>query len=411
MEKSLRGIFQNGYEDFRRIHGVSRDQDNAATAIMTCCTDETGTSQWICPQDDTIVIDQHCCRHRSCPRCHAARTKEWLAMMEQRLLPCDHFHVVFTLPQELNPIWSYNRLWCADHLLRAGAETLQQLLRDERHLGAEVGIIAALHTWGRTLSFHPHAHLLVTGGGLQGSDWKGAEHDYLLSMAVIKAKFRGKWLAWLNDAYAQGALRLPPDWDERRWLGVLSRIAKRDWNVRIQGAYRHGQGVAAYRARYARGGPIKDYRLAEVDSERIAFRYRSHQDGCEHLMELDIDRFIARVLWHVPSKGQHTVRYYGLYVPNAQAKRNQARTALGTPPELPVARARRERTCPSCGHRMWLLHRHYGEISSNGADFVQQHVQAAATDTKTLPGTPAQRSPPSFFSPPGGSLTQRYVSA
>ena len=318
-------------------------------------------------------------------------------MMEQRLLPCDHVHVVFTLPHELNPIWSYNRRWCSDHLLRATAETLQQLLRDERHLGAEVGIIAALHTWGRTLSFHPHTHLLVTGGGWEGSEWKGAEHDYLLPAAVIKAKFRGKWLAWLNDAYAQGALHLPPDWDEKRWLGVLRHIAKGDWNVRIQGAYRHGQGVVAYLAGYARGGPIKDYRLAAVDSQRVAFRYHAHQDRREHLMELDPDRFIARVLWHVPTKGQHTVRYYGLYVPNAQAKRNQARDALGEPPELPVDGERRARTCPNCGHRLWLLDRHYGEISSNGSDFVQQRVQAAATEPESFPNRASERSPPPFF--------------
>lgn len=260
-----------------------------------------------------------------------------------------------------------------------------------------MGIVAALHTWGRTLSFHPHAHLLVTGGGLEGRDWKGVERDYLLPVAVIKAKFPGKWLAWLNEAHAAGTLNLPPDWDEKRWLGALRHIAKRGWNVRIQGAYRHGKGVATYLARYARGGPIKDYRLAAVDSGHVAFRYRSHQDGHEYLMHLDIDRFIARVLWHVPSKGQHSVRYYGLYVPIARAKRNQAREQLGEPPELPVDRERRERKCPSCGHRMWLLDRHYGEISSNGADFVQQVVQAAATEPRPIANSESERSPPSFF--------------
>lgn len=397
MEKSLRGVFQSGYEDYHRGHGVSRDQHTAAHAIMTCCTEETGTTEWICPQDDTLVIDHHCCRHRSCPRCHAARTREWLQMMEQRLLPCDHFHVVFTLPHELNPLWSYNREWCSDHLLLAAAETLQQLLRDARHLGAEVGIIAALHTWGRTLSFHPHAHLLVTGGGLDGTDWKGAEHDYLLPVAVIKAKFRGKWLAWLNTAYAEGALKLPPDWDEKRWLRILCDIAKRDWNVRIQGAYRHGQGVAAYLARYARGGPIKDHRLVQVEPEQVAFRYRSHQDGCEHIMQLQTGRFINRVLWHVPPKGQHTLRYYGLYVPNAQAKRNRARVALGDLPEAPVSRDEHERTCPRCGHRLWLLDRRHGKISTKGDRGVQQDVEAAVNNPEASRVPMPERPPPSFF--------------
>jgi hypothetical protein len=311
--------------------------------------------------------------------------------------------VVFTLPHELNPIWIYNRQWCSDRLLRAAAETLQQLLGDARHLGAEVGIIAALHTWGRTLSFHPHAHLLVSGGGLEGTDWKETEHDYLIPVAVIKAKFRGKWLAWLNDAYDEGALSLPPDWDAKRWLGVLRHIAKHDWNVRIQSAYRRGRGVAAYLARYARGGPIKDYRLAEIAPARIKFRYRSHQDGREHILALDTDQFIARVLSHVPPKGQHTVRYYGLYVPNAQGKRNQARDALGYLPEANAARETRPRACPRCGHQLRLRERHYGKISRNSQAVVQQYVQAAATETKSLPETLSERSPPSFFSCPAAA--------
>ena len=122
-------------------------------------------------------------------------------MIEQRLLPCDHFHVVFTLPHELNALWAYNRAWSADHLFRAAAETLQQLLDDERHLGAKVGMVVSLHTWGRTLSFHPHVHVLVTGGGLAAGQWRSRRRDYLLPAAVLKAKFRGKWLAWLNQAY------------------------------------------------------------------------------------------------------------------------------------------------------------------------------------------------------------------
>lgn len=154
-------------------------------------------------------------------RCQRALTEDWLEKTQARLLGCDHYHVVFTLPHELNEFWQYNRAWHAGHLLKAGAETLQQLLRDERYLGAEVGILAALHTWGRTVSFHPHGHFLVTGGGWAEGGWRGLEKDFLLPVKVLKAKFRGKWLAWLNAAYEAEELKLPPDWTEREWKRIL----------------------------------------------------------------------------------------------------------------------------------------------------------------------------------------------
>ena len=190
-------------------------------------------------------------------------------------------------------------------------------------------MLSSLHTRGRTLSFHPHVHVLVTGGGLAGDQWRTVNNSFLLPVGVLKAKFRGKWLAWLNKAYANGELRLPPDWDEKRWIKVLSQIAKKNWNVRIQGAYEHGRGVAVYLSRYVRGGPIRDSRVLKADDTAISFRYRSHQDQKERIQRLPVDHFMTRVLWHVPVKGQHNVRYYGLYVPGARSKRNQVRDQLG----------------------------------------------------------------------------------
>ena len=214
MEATLQAIFRMGFDRYRSQHGLSMDQHRAAAAIMSCGSTELGYEEWLCVEDGHVEQHAHACRHRSCPRCQGAATQRWLEQTQARLLPCDHYHVVFTLPHELNELWRYNRAWSADHLFKAAAETLRELLKDERYLGAEAGLLASLHTWGRTASFHPHVHVLVTGGGLRGDQWCPVKQDFLLPVGVLKAKFRGKWLSWLNAADARGALKRPGHWRE-----------------------------------------------------------------------------------------------------------------------------------------------------------------------------------------------------
>lgn len=356
MEAKLREIFRSEFEGYRKRHGLKMDQHKAAQAIMDCQSEELGHEEWACPNGDHVERQNHSCRHRSCPRCHGAQSHAWVEKIKERLLPCDHFHVVFTLPHELNPIWQYNRRWFTDRLFKATSETLRELLADERYLGAEVGMISSLHTWSRTLSEHPHMHILVTGGGLCEGEYRGLKRDFLLPVGVLKAKFRGKWLSWLNRAYDTGELNLPSRWAEPDWRKVLRRVAKKPWNVRIQGAYRHGQGVAIYLSSYVRGGPIKDSQLLQADSSTIRFRYRDHQRAQSNVMALPTEQFITRVLWHVPVRGQHNVRYYGLYVPGARAKRDLLRQSLGQEAERNApAPTSQQRRCPNCG--LLLFHR------------------------------------------------------
>jgi hypothetical protein len=356
MEATLQSIFRKELEGYQQDHGLSVDQHQAARAIMACQTKSLGHETWGCLEDGHREEQPHSCRHRSCPRCQRAYTHRWLEKTQARLLACDHYHVVFTLPHELNELWQCNRQWSTDQLFKASAETLNQLLKDDRYLGADVGLIASVHTWGRTLSFHPHVHVLVTGGGLCGDQWRVLKKDFLLPVGVLKAKFRGKWLSWLNAAYAQGDIKLPSHWCEADWKRTLRQIARKSWNVRIQGPYRHGSGVVNYLSRYVHGGPIKDHRLVKADAKDVIFRYRDSRDGKEKPMTLKTEIFISRVLWHVPVKGQHNVRYYGLYVPGAKAKRERIREQLGDAlGEAVAATPKRERNCPTCGRA--LVHR------------------------------------------------------
>ena len=356
MEATLQSIFRAGFAAYQQRHGLSMDQYQAAQAIMECQTEALGYETWGCPEDGHTEHQAHSCRHRSCPRCQHRYSHSWLDKTQSRLLPVDHYHVVFTLPHELNEVWQFNRAWSADHLFKAVAETLQQLLKDERYLGAQVGILASLHTWGRTLAFHPHVHALVTGGGIAGNHWRALPKDFLLPVGVLKAKFRGKWLSWLNRAYEKGEIRLPGHWQEADWRRVLRKAAGKSWNVRIQGPYRHGKAVVNYLSRYVHGGPIKDHQIIDVQEASVEYAYRDHHDGKTRRMTLKRDDFMRRIFWHVPVKGQHNVRYYGLYVPGASGKRDQVREQLGEPTgESAIKQERPTRNCPVCGGA--LLHR------------------------------------------------------
>lgn len=394
MDATLQHVFRMGYERYRAHHGMSLDQHQAAQAIMSCGSDALGSEEWVCVRDGYLIEQPHSCRHRSCPRCQYAERERWLKQAQARLLPCDHFHVVFTLPHELNEVWQYNRRWCADKLFKAAAETLRELLGDERYLGAEPGMLMSLHTWGRTLSFHPHVHVLVTGGGVRAGRWKGVAKDYLLPVGVVKAKFRGKWLSWLNAGYARCELTLPAHWRERDWRKALSQVARKNWNVRIQGPYRHGGGVVNYLSRYLRGGPIQNRRLVKVDADRVWFRYRDHRDDKDKVMTLRGDQFIRRILWHVPVKGQHNVRYYGLYLPGASDRRDAIRDQLdASSGEEAEVSPKPAKCCPYCGEALWHFRSSRRRISyikypseeiSDGA-IVQQGVRADRDQRRWLP--------------------------
>lgn len=355
MEATLQSIFRSEFENYRQMHGLSIDQIKAAHAIMDCQSDELGHEAWLCRDDYYVLRQPHSCRHRSCPLCNGSQKREWLEKIKNKLLPCDHYHVIFTLPHELNEIWHHNRRWCSDKLFRATAETLRELLKDERYLGGEVGLLSSLHTWGRTQAFHPHMHVLVTGIGLRGDDVCHIENDFLLPIGVLKAKFRGKWLSWLNQAYTNNEITLPQAWTELDWRRVLRQVSRKNWNIRIQGAYRHGDGVAVYLSRYVRGGSIKNQQIISADNQRVSFRYKDHYDSKRKTMTLPIAHFMTRVLWHVAVSGQHQVRYYGLYASGAKEKRERVRSSLGWEQEKAYEKPVKDPPkCPKCGH--YLMH-------------------------------------------------------
>jgi hypothetical protein len=275
------------------------------------------------------------------------------------LLACDHYHVIFTLPHDLNPLWLANVPMMTTLLFQAVHDTLCTLLADPTYLGAQPGIIAALHTWSQTLVLPPHVHCLVTGGGrTPDGHWKAVHNGFLLPARVVMAVFRGKMLGALRRAFARDAFVRPEAMRPQQFLNLLNRLGhaqKTPWNVHIRERYRHGAGGVTYLARYLRGGPLKNARLVAYDGACVTFTYRARQEDADagsaslQRMTLPVADFLQRWLLHVPVPQTRAVRCYGLYHPTQVKALAVCRTALGQPlVETPV-RLTWQRCVPRAG--------------------------------------------------------------
>jgi len=370
---TLQTIFQDAFPAYEQMHPLPPHVRRAARTIMQCRTAALGGHVQACPDGHVARVWYNSCRHRSCPQCAYLQTERWLARQRARLLACDYYHVIFTLPHALNPLWLANVQVMTTLVFQAVRDTLCTLLADPKYLGAQPGIIAALHTWSQTLVLHPHVHCLVTGGGLTPTgQWVAVRNGFLLPARVVMAVFRGKMLAAIRQAWAHGTVTLPASLRPQQWLNLLNRLGhptQTKWNVRIMERYAHGAGVVTYLARYLRGGPIKNGRLVAYDGARVTFTCRTRHEEADgarpglQQMTLPVADFLQRWLLHVPVPQTRGVRSYGLYHPSHAAALAVCRAALGQPPmEAPAAldwqtvcaqrgEVHPER-CPTCGQRL-----------------------------------------------------------
>ena len=299
----------------------------AIDAIVSCRTADRGTSVYHCEAEDKTVSVHHACKHRSCWLCAQERRFDWVEAQQSRLLDCSHFHAVFTLPEQYRVLWQYNQRWFTQALFASVSSVLQDLIKQRHDITA--GLLLALHTWGRQLSLHPHIHCVVSAGGLDGKgEWLEVE-NYLLPGKQVMALYRGRLQARLKEAFEDGEIRLPEDKDARWFYQLHQKVYRKNWCVRIEPKYAHGHGVMRYLSRYLRGGPINPGQIEHCNSTGVGFRYKDHRDQRRKLMHLTMEEFLRRVLLHVPEKGVHTVRHYGLYAGASREKRNRCREVVG----------------------------------------------------------------------------------
>ena len=320
---------------------VSLDQLKVMSAIENCRTAALGGHVLRCEKCEHIQIAYNSCRNRHCPKCQGAAAQEWLAEREAELLPVPYFHVVFSLPAQIADIAYQNKAVIYDLLFKASSETMLTIAADPKHLGARIGILSVLHTWGSALTHHPHVHMIVPGGGfsLDGSSWISCRPDFLLAVTVLSRLFRRLFLDKLIAAHKGGQLaffgnhaRLA---DAKAFAAHLAPLRRREWVVYCKRPFGGPEEVLRYLARYTHRVAISNRRLVACDDNGVTFKWKDYRiEGPERYqtMRLATDEFIRRFLMHVLPAGFHRIRYYGLLASGKRAENvARARTAAHAP--------------------------------------------------------------------------------
>ena len=314
----LADIFRAAGPRYREVHAerLLPSHRRAMDDIERCRTPALGGSLYRCDDCGTLDYAYHSCRNRHCPKCQEERAQDWLARLRTRLLPCDHYLLTFTLPSELRALARSHQEAVYALLLREAAAATQTLADDRTWVGGTLGILAVLHTWSRTMEYHPHAHLVVTAGGLSpdGTAWvKPAHARFLMTGYALSPLFRAK----IRDALARAGLG-----------GVVDpRVWTKDWTVNVQPIGR-GEHAARYLSRYVYHVALTNHRLERFADGRVTFRYT---DARTHEMKrrtLPVDTFIGHFLQHVLPRGFTKIRSYGLLSPSNRVKLDHARSVL-----------------------------------------------------------------------------------
>ena len=352
---------------------MSRWEERVLRELAACRTAALGGHADQCDHCGQTRVAYNSCRNRHCPKCQGAARARWLEARRGELLPVEYFHVVFTLPHLLTPLVAAQPRAMYELLFAATAATLQELAADPTHLGAQLGVLAVLHTWGQNLERHPHLHCVIPGGGLSldGQRWISCRPGFFLPVRVLSRLFRGKFLAALRAAFDAGrfsnghAPAIPEREDFQRLLAAAYRT---EWVVYAKPPFGGPEQVLKYLARYTHRVAISNDRLISLTDGRVSFRWKNYAQGSQQqTMTLSAVEFLRRFLTHVLPRGFVRIRYYG-WLANSRRQANLARCRelLGaqppvvepsapepTPAETEAASAFDPAQCTHCGLGHW----------------------------------------------------------
>jgi hypothetical protein len=289
-------------------------QKRALSDIADCCTEALGGQRYRCDDCHNTFWRYYCCRNRACPKCHGSQARRWLEGRQAELLPCDYFHAVVTAPPELHGLFQRQQKSMYGLLMQVAAEALKELCAKKRHLGALPGILSVLHTWNGRLGYHPHVHMLITGGGItaDGQHWKPARGEFLVPVALLSRKIAAKF----RDALKARAPAL--------FAGVPKSVWRREW-VSFVKHYGHGNdAVLNYLSRYVFRTAISNARILAMDQTHVTFRWKDRHADAWRTERLAGVEFLRRFLQHVLPRGFHKVRYYGLWHPSKRKESSRA---------------------------------------------------------------------------------------
>jgi len=299
----VQDVFAQYVDDYRQSHTLLPIQHKAINAILNCRTPKLGGHMDTCPECGYQKPSYNSCRNRHCPKCQTLSKERWIDAQKANLLSVGYFHVVFTVPQELNMLIYSNQQECYNLLFRCVAETLHELAGNPKHLGAEIGFTSVLHTWGQNLCFHPHIHCIVPAGGLTAlGRWKHSRQKFFLPVRALSRKFRGKLLAMLKRKF--------PHVDRN----LISRCYEKEWVVYCKPPFKSASCVVEYLGRYTHRVAISNNRIISLKNGNVTFKWRDYRDHSRwKLMTLSAVEFIRRFLLHVLPHGFMKIRH--LWIP------------------------------------------------------------------------------------------------
>ena len=351
-------VFQRHGAEYLQKYGsrMPPSHHRAFEDILNCRTPALGGHIYACDYCDHQVYSYHSCKNRSCPKCYGGQTELWLEKRRKELLPVEYFHVVFTIPQELRPYVRSRQKIIYGILMKAAGRSLIKLAADPHYVGGRIGVMAVLHTWSRTLDYHPHVHCLVPGGGVSPNrQWLEARENYLVPVKALSRIFRGMVRGML-------AKELPE-------VKTPESVWKNNWTVYCKPSVQGADKVLNYLGRYVHRIAIANSRILSIDNGKVSFRYQNSRDQQWKTMKLDAEEFIRRFLQHVLPRGIHKVRYYGLWHPSNRDTLRSLQIILSIDKDQPVLLSPPDepsletafnislsegRPCPHCGRGVLL---------------------------------------------------------
>ena len=371
-------ILRRHGDAYRRLHAghLGRVERRVMSAIVACRTEALGGHMEACDDCSMTRVAYNSCRNRHCPKCQGRTRAAWLAAREADLLPVPYFHVVFTLPAPIAAIAFQNKAVVYAILFKAAAEAMTTIAANPRRLGAEIGGVAVLHTWGQALTHHPHIHCVVPGGGLSpdGTRWIASRPNFFLAVKPLARLFRRLFLKRLIAAFNAGALRFFGDLaslaELEAFAARIKAMQRVNWVVYAKRPFGGPAQVLAYLGRYTHRVAIANSRLVALDDDHVTFSWKDYrQDSATKIMKLTPDEFIRRFLLHTLPDGFHRIRHFGFLANRHRAAKlalgrellNHARTAPndGQPPPVDSEAQTwvEAPACPDCGGVMRIIER------------------------------------------------------
>lgn len=317
MAVELQDIIREHLQDFLKEHQVTWEQAKAIMDILNCRTAALGGRIQSCPECEHTVILYNSCRNRHCPKCQTLAKEKWIDARLEDLLPVPYFHVVFTIPEELNAIMYQNKQVLYKLFFTAVAETLAELSADSKYLNAQIGFTSILHSWGQNLMFHPHIHCIVPNAGLTKEGlFKQGSNEFFLPVKVASRKFRGKFLYMLRQEFGNGKLVFHGNAeylkDKFKFGQLVSSLYNREWIVYTKKTFSGPEAVIEYLGRYTHRIAISNNRILKLENGLVTFKWRDYRDNKEKVMTITAIEFIRRFLMHVLPYRFMKIRHYGL---------------------------------------------------------------------------------------------------